>query len=51
MDVFTLVMISLDAWRPCTADAAVEKIFFALNFHEINRSHEKGKKTAIFSLA
>ncbi len=47
----TLVIIPPDAMLRCTTYAAVTKIFFRVNFHEINRSHKKGKTIAIFSLA
>jgi len=51
MDDPPLVMILRSGWQRCTTDAAVEKIFFRVNFHEINRSHEKPKTRAIISLA
>jgi hypothetical protein len=44
-------MILPGVWQRCTEDAAVEKIFFALNFHQINRSDKTWKTTAIISLA
>jgi hypothetical protein len=45
---FTLVMISSGAVRRCTTDATVKKIFFRVNFHEINRSRKNGTTPVIF---
>jgi hypothetical protein len=43
-----LVMILRSGWRRCTANAAVKKIFFRVNFPEINRSRKNGTTPAIF---
>jgi len=48
LDNSPLVMIPPGAMLRCTTDAAVKKIFFSVNFHEINRSHKNGTTPAIF---
>jgi hypothetical protein len=48
MDDSPLVMNPPSTWPRCTTDVAVEKIFFRVNFHEINRSRKNGTTPVIF---
>lgn len=45
---FTLVMILPIAHATLHQDAALKKIFFSVNFHEINRSHKKERQPQSF---